>query len=146
MSRSHLAPRRIGFQQDFVVRQSLHHLQVGVVLQRAAVDADVEAHGDEFLGLGEGSVERVHHAAPSDLAFVALNDGDQIVVRVAAMKEHRQFVFVGELQLLLEIFLLHVRLAEVQAIIVEADLTDRNHLALVVLDLLVQLVEVVVGG
>lgn len=146
VSRSDLAPRRIGLQHDFVVRQRLHDLQIRFAFDGAAVDADVEAHGDEFLRLLQRSVEGVHDAAPSDLRLVGFDNFDQIVVRAAAVEEQRKLIFVGQLQLLLEVFLLHVRLAEVQAIVVQADLADGNDFVFVFLDLLRQLAEVVVGA
>lgn len=62
------------------------------------------------------------------------------------MQEQRKIKFIGQLELLLEVLLLHVGLAEVEAVVVQTDFSDGDDFAFVLLDLVEQLAEVIVGA
>jgi hypothetical protein len=67
-------------------------------------------------------------------------------VSVATVKEQRKIKLFGELQLLFKVFFLNIGFAEVQAIVVEADLSDGNDFVFVFFDLMGELAKVVVGA
>ena len=88
-----LAPRPIGLELEVRQWHRLHDSQVFGRLQGTAVDADVEAQGDEFLHFGEGAGEGVDEAAEGEGGEMWGEDAEEGFVGGAGVEEE------GELEL-----------------------------------------------
>lgn len=139
-----LAPWGVSLEHDFVVGQGLDDLQIRLRLERAAVEADVESQSNQLLCVFQGTIEGVHDTAAPNLLLVVLDDLDEVIVRIATVQEQGKLKFVGQLELFLEVLLLDIGFAEVQAVIVQADFSDGDDFVFVFFDLVQKLAEVVV--
>lgn len=105
---AHLAPGRVGLDEQALERQRSHHVEAGVGLHAAAVDAQAEAHGQQLVGLVERPVEGVHDPVTlgRQLLVIATENRDEIVVRRSTMEIERQLQLYCQLDLPLEELLL----------------------------------------
>lgn len=88
-------PWRVSFEHYFVVRNRLYDFQIVFILERAAVDANVESKGNHFFGVFQAAIESMHDTTSSDFILIRLDNLNKVVVGGAAVKEEWEFVLVG---------------------------------------------------
>eukprot|EP00160_Parvularia_atlantis_P000665 Unigene10538_Nuclearia_a/m.32231 Unigene10538_Nuclearia_a/g.32231 ORF Unigene10538_Nuclearia_a/g.32231 Unigene10538_Nuclearia_a/m.32231 type:complete len:313 (-) Unigene10538_Nuclearia_a:60-998(-) len=123
-------PGRVGLEHDAVQRDLGQDAQVVVRLERASVDADVQAHLQQLLGLLPRPRERVHDAV-GEAAAVAPDRVDKVHARAAAVQEQRQARALRQLKLALEPLLLRRFAAVVQPVVVQPELAHSDDLVAV---------------
>lgn len=144
MSRTNFTPWRISLNHDFVIWQSLHYLEILLALQTAAVQSNVKAQSDELFRLLQGAIERVNDTATLNLRLVLLDYLQKVIVSGSAVQEQRQIELFRQLELLLKVFLLNVRLTEVKTIVVETNFANSNNFIFMIFDLLSQPIEIII--
>eukprot|EP00418_Pyrodinium_bahamense_P022509 CAMPEP_0179150004 /NCGR_PEP_ID=MMETSP0796-20121207/72711_1 /TAXON_ID=73915 /ORGANISM="Pyrodinium bahamense, Strain pbaha01" /LENGTH=372 /DNA_ID=CAMNT_0020850911 /DNA_START=156 /DNA_END=1274 /DNA_ORIENTATION=+ len=127
------APRGIGLQQDALGGQALDHFEVLLRAQRTAIEAYAEAQVNEPLCVLEAAVEAMHSPRRGAQHRAVLCE-EVCEIRcslgAAAMQEERKLQRPGKpCELQLKVPELHVTRAELQALVVQAALSNRHHAA-----------------
>jgi hypothetical protein len=125
----HLAPRPVRLDLQALERDLAHDGAVLGRLHAAAVDADVEAEGDEGAHLGRRAGEGVDEAAPRERGEPAREDALKVGGGGARVQEQGQADLHGDVELRFKVLELHVFGAEEEPVVVEPDFPERDGVA-----------------
>lgn len=129
MTRPHLAPRPIRLDLQPLERHLAHHLHILLRLQAAPVDPDVHAQRHQPPHLLDRPREAVHQPPPRQPVQPRAQQPLKVVGRGARVQEEGQLQLHGQVQLRLEEAELRLLGAQEEAVVVEADLAERDRVA-----------------